>query len=43
MSLEPFRSSDDYSAAYKASVENPELFWADIASHLKWQKPWDKV
>ena len=43
MSLEPFRSSDDYAAAYKASVENPELFWADISSHLKWQKPWDKV
>jgi len=43
MSLEPFRNSDDYLAAYQSSVDNPELFWADIASHLKWQKPWDKV
>lgn len=43
MSLEPFRSSDEYSKAYKESVENPEIFWADIASQLKWQKKWDTV
>lgn len=43
MSLEPFHSNDEYNKAYKASVENPEVFWEGIASQLKWQKKWDTV
>jgi acetyl-CoA synthetase len=33
----------DYERAYRASVENPEQFWADIASNFTWSKEWDKV
>lgn len=37
------RSMEDYHAAYKASVENPEKFWADIASHFTWNQEWERV
>lgn len=37
------RSYDEYKQAYKKSVEEPEAFWADIASHFQWRKKWDKV
>lgn len=37
------RSAEQYKAAYQKSVENPEAFWSDIASHFQWRKPWDKV
>jgi acyl-coenzyme A synthetase/AMP-(fatty) acid ligase/very-short-patch-repair endonuclease len=28
---------------YNKSVENPEDFWGEIASHFHWRKKWDKV
>jgi acetyl-CoA synthetase len=34
---------EEYQSAYKHSVEDPEGFWADIASNFHWSKPWDKV
>ncbi len=34
---------DQYKTAYKKSVDDPEGFWADIASHFYWRKRWDKV
>jgi acetyl-CoA synthetase len=34
---------DQYKAAYKKSVDDPEGFWADIASHFFWKKRWEKV
>jgi acetyl-CoA synthetase len=37
------RSQAEYEAARLASIENPEGFWAEVASNLQWQKPWDKV
>jgi acetyl-CoA synthetase len=37
------RSAEQYQATYKKSVEDPEGFWGDIASHFQWRKPWDKV
>lgn len=37
------KSLDDYNAAYKKSVETPELFWEEIAQNFQWQKKWDKV
>ncbi|WP_208419843.1 acetate--CoA ligase [Paraflavitalea devenefica] len=37
------RSAEQYQAAYKKSVDDPEAFWGDIASHFQWHKPWDKV
>lgn len=33
----------DYQSAYEKSVRDPENFWAEIAGHFTWQKPWDKV
>jgi acetyl-CoA synthetase len=34
----------DYDAMYKASLENPDAFWADMAhKHLSWMRPWTKV
>jgi acetyl-CoA synthetase len=43
MTIADISSIDDYNRDYKRSVDNPEGFWADIASKLTWQKPWDKV
>lgn len=37
------RSIEDYHAAYKKSVENPEMFWGEIAEGFTWRKKWDKV
>jgi acetyl-CoA synthetase len=37
------KSYDEYKTAYKKSVEDPEGFWADVASHFYWRKRWDKV
>ncbi|HSF45069.1 MAG TPA: acetate--CoA ligase [Chitinophagaceae bacterium] len=34
---------DQYKAAYKKSVDDPEGFWADVATHFYWRKRWDKV
>lgn len=36
-------SFEEYHQVYKKSVEQPEEFWADIASTFYWRKPWDKV
>lgn len=37
------KSYDEYKAAYKKSIEEPETFWAEIAQHFQWRKKWDKV
>jgi len=34
---------DQYHAAYKKSVEQPEEFWGEIAETFRWKKKWDKV
>ncbi len=34
---------EEYHAAYKHSVENPEGFWAAQAEDFVWKKKWDKV
>jgi acetyl-CoA synthetase len=36
-------SYEQYQAAYKKSVDDPEAFWADIASHFYWRKRWNTV
>ena len=33
----------DYDAVYRRSIEDPEGFWAEVASELHWYKPWDQV
>lgn len=37
------KSWDNYQKIYKYSVEQPEAFWADIASEFQWKKSWNKV
>jgi acetyl-CoA synthetase len=37
------RSFEEYEAAYKKSVEEPEKFWAEIAENFQWHSKWDKV
>jgi acetyl-CoA synthetase len=41
----PFQitSFDEYKTSYKKSVDDPEGFWADVASSFVWRKKWDKV
>jgi len=36
-------SFEEYQAVYKNSVEEPEKFWAEVASEFVWQKKWDRV
>jgi acetyl-CoA synthetase len=37
------RTMEQYKAVYKKSIEDPEGFWADVAGHFNWHRPWDKV
>ncbi|MFT5103334.1 MAG: acetyl-CoA synthetase [Candidatus Latescibacterota bacterium] len=38
------RTFEEYKQAYASSVENPEEFWAKIASeNFVWKKPWNEV
>ena len=37
------KSQSEYDAAYKKSVDQPELFWSEVADNLLWRKKWDKV
>jgi len=37
------KSFDEYKAAYKKSVDEPEAFWASVAENFVWKKKWDKV
>ncbi|WP_428386839.1 acetate--CoA ligase [Mucisphaera sp.] len=37
------KSLEDYEAQHKASVENPEKFWAEEAADLHWFEKWDRV
>jgi len=36
-------SFEEYIQVYNKSIDNPEEFWAEIAGHFEWRKPWDKV
>lgn len=37
------KNKAQYDSAFKKSVENPEEFWADIATSFYWKKRWDRV
>ncbi|MFT4032712.1 MAG: acetate--CoA ligase [Siphonobacter sp.] len=45
MSTIPFQiqSFEEYQQVYTRSVEDPEGFWAEIASDFHWRKPWTKT
>ncbi len=37
------KTFEEYQQQYQKSVNQPELFWDEIASHFTWKKKWDKV
>ena len=37
------KSFDEYKSAYQRSVEEPELFWSEVAENFHWRKKWDRV
>lgn len=37
------KSFDEYKAAYRKSIEDPESFWGEVASAFYWKKPWEQV
>ncbi|PZR23252.1 MAG: acetate--CoA ligase [Citrobacter freundii] len=37
------KSLDEYRKVYQQSIENPEKFWGEVASHFTWRRRWDKV
>jgi acetyl-CoA synthetase len=37
------KTAGEYQAAWSKSVEDPEGFWAQVASCFLWRRPWDKV
>jgi len=37
------RTAEEYRAAYEKSIQDPEGFWANVASSFLWRKRWDKV
>jgi acetyl-CoA synthetase len=45
MKAYPFQISSmaEYNEAYKKAKENPEAFWADVATHFQWIKPWESI
>ena len=37
------KTAEDYKAAYDKSIQDPEGYWAKIASSFLWRKRWDTV
>ena len=37
------KSFEEYQAAYKKSVDDPEAFWAGVAENFQWRRKGDKV
>ncbi len=37
------KSFEEYQQAYQLSVDQPEVFWANIAENFTWKKKWDRV
>ena len=35
--------ANQYQAAYRRSLDDPQGFWADAAESLRWEKRWDRV
>ena len=41
----PYQIKDlaGYHEAYQKSIQDPDAFWGEVASHFTWHKKWDKV
>lgn len=37
------KTKEQYNEAYQKSLDDPEGFWADIASSFQWKQPWEKT
>src|SRR5688500_14359536 len=37
------KSMAEYEQLYRRAAEDPDGFWAEVASELAWAKPWDRV
>ena len=37
------KTIEGYKAAYTKSVQDPEVFWAEVAENFSWKKKWDTV
>ena len=37
------KSYEEYKEVYQKSIEQPEIFWGEIAEHFVWKKKWNKV
>ena len=41
--MQKINSFKEYEDQYKKSIENPSLFWEEIAQTFKWKKKWNRV
>lgn len=41
--MDVIQSPQDYQNIYRKSLDNPEAFWAEVASNFVWRKKWDSV
>jgi acetyl-CoA synthetase len=37
------KSLDEYKNMYQRSIDDPDLFWSDMASKFHWEEKWDRV
>ena len=37
------QTTEAYTQAKENAIENPELFWSQIADRFEWHQKWDKV
>ena len=38
-----YKTIEDYERTYRKSIDAPDEFWSEMASHLHWFKRWDRV
>ncbi len=41
--MKQIRTFEEYKETYKASIEDPKKFWAEVAESFSWQRKWDSV
>ena len=41
--INKINSISEYNTAYQKSIENPDVFWSEIASTFSWKSKWSKV
>lgn len=37
------KNLEGYHEAYQKSIQDPDAFWGEVATHFTWHKKWDKV